>query len=216
MKSFLILVVFISSCKALRIADIVFDDESYEIINAFLGLHAKEYYYFDKFLLNGKFNNAYSGRYKYSKRFFKNADSICRTDTDTTRLKFFCPVAENYEVYENLLTDEDFNYIANKYREDKEPIPFNLNKITTDFVRLHSKEYYDKVSYTEYNPKFSVDEFPTIRIHGLYFTEDKQTAIVAYSIPSSITGSSGLAYVVFKKQRRIWWKYITTIQVSYS
>ncbi len=171
--------------------------------------------YIDKHVFNKNRINLFNGKYIQHKKHFSTYDSICRNDRDTTRLKFYCPLADGFKMYDDILTQKDLDFLLTKYgkEEKQDMILLEMDSILPKTVlKEHSKEYYDKIDYENYKEAASLNEFPSVQIDNIYFNENKQVAIIAYTllVPTNETVSN---FYILKKIDRIWWKPIGTFKL---
>ena len=198
------------SCKAQDYNKLKPDD--YEIINIFLN-NMKSYSYLDEKIISEKgLLKKFEGRFNYQLQFFTNADSICSHSKDTIKVKFYCPLAKTFEKYNNVLSDEDFEFLKKTYNNKEEIKIIKIKEIENTTIQEHSMRYYNNVNYKKFKVIPNFNEFPSIRIREIYYTKNKQVAIIAYGIKESYS-SGYLNYFILKKQKNIWWEPIGSIKL---
>lgn len=182
--------------------------EGYEVLNAFLYKDVG-YYYLDNIIEQKIYEKSFLHSYKGYIRLFNTADSVCNFSEDPVKLKFFCPLADAFKIYSGLLTDDNFLYFENRYSKessyDKHII--NFSNLENPMVKPHSKDYYIR---KEEKSK-DLQEFPSMHVWGIYFTEDRKTALVAYTYKKQDTSDGSLTYHILKKRKGIWWKPMVAI-----
>lgn len=191
------------SCKSQEKADLL-NKEDYEIINIFLE-NMEEYSFLDVNFLNRSFSSSFTNKFRYQNKFYRNADSICKTSKDTVKIKFYCPIADNLKRHYNVLNDNDLDYLLNNYKNSGRIIQMDLTEILRTDFNKHSEKYYSNVIYDKFSKNQVVNEFPSIRISNIYYNKDKDVAVVAYQIVTSITNID-TNYFILKKVRDVWWK----------
>lgn len=206
------MIVNIVSCKA-QDSPYGLRNENNEVLKVFL-TQQSTFSYVDRNFFNKNFSKHFSSSFKTNKRFYKNADSICRVSSDTTKLKFYCSLADSFKTHSLLLKDEDLDFLIRKYDKEKEAFMLNLDSLLFDTtLRQHSDNYYKKIDYNKYDGIPAINEFPSIRIYNLYFNESKNIAIVVYSIVSERINSTTLLYYLLEKKDGIWWKPLGSLKL---
>jgi len=208
----LVFLITVLSCKSQNTSTSNLDSVDLEVIELFLGQMGPEYYA-DKHLFYRNRIDLFSGKYRYHQQFYINADSICKNDKDTLRLKFYCPLADTFKKFDGLLNEEDLSFLRDKYDLKKEKIKISLDSMWQNvFVLKHSDDYYSQVNYNEYRGIPDINEFPSIQIENLYYNERRDVAIIAYAIVEG--PSQGVnSFFLFKKIRNIWWKPIGAFKI---
>jgi hypothetical protein len=214
MKQVFILIISLSiiSCKAQDVI-IELNNEEQEVLKIFL-MQQDLNSYVDNHFFNKNLVKRFNGNYRRHRKFYKNADSICKFSLDTTKLKFYCSLADSFKAHSFLLDDNNLNFLINKYDTEKGKYELNLDKLLSKTtLRKHSGKYYKKITYNKYDGIPNLNEFPSIRINNLYFNEEKDVAIVAYSIVSERINSATSGFYMLEKRDNIWWKPIGSIKL---
>ncbi|MBX2829463.1 MAG: hypothetical protein KTR22_14965 [Flavobacteriaceae bacterium] len=188
--------------------------DDYDMITIFLNQQEVNSYV-DMHVFKKNRINLFNGKYIQHKKYFSLYDSICRNDRDTTRLKFYCPLAHGFKMYQDVLTQKDLDYLLAKYgnQEKQDMTLLEMDSIMPKvMLNRHSKEYYDEIDYGDYGKMSTRNEFPSIQIDNIYFTERKEVAIIAYTliIPTNESVSN---FYILKKIDGIWWKPIGTFKL---
>lgn len=198
------LLVGLLSCKSQKSETNQFTETDYDVLDAFLQ-QFDQFHYVDKILYNHNLVTDFVNKFSYHQNFQKNADSICRNSEDITSRKIYCPIADKFAYYENLLNHNELKQIQKRYDKKGKSITLQIDSIISNsLVRKHSKEYYhnnDKAGM----PQKMASESPSIRILNLYYNENNSVAIVAFSISNSSSKTES-NYMFFKKMDEVWWK----------
>jgi len=202
------------SCKAQKNKLASITSEDYELINLLLH-HSKSYSFLDQNVLNKPYEVKFRGSYLKQKQLFLKAQEVCENEKDIERLKFYCPLADSFKKYNGLLTEEDFDYFVETYKKDQSDQVIDFKKLGNSTIQNHSQKYYKNIDYQNFKITPEINEYPSIRILGVYFTKDKQLALLAYINSTSYLGG-GVSYYIFKKQKNIWWKPIGAIALSHN
>jgi len=218
-KILIIIVILCFSCKAQNI-DYKLDREHDEILNAFINQKygLKNVFYLYKFIQQKKYTSSFEANYKKNLSNYKFNDSICRNSKDTLNLKFRCPYAFSLRKYVDLISNKDLKFFKNTYSKDeitKRKINTKELQNSIPLVLEHSDEFYSNYLKDNYKTKavFS-KELPSLVIDGLYFSKNKQIALIAHTMIESFHGG-GLAYSIMKKEDGIWWRLVGTIQITF-
>lgn len=195
-------------CKAQKI-NTKLSSEEYEVLSVFLKAQNIRGYV-NKFFLNKNEITMFTGRYDYNKKFYDAADSICKTSLDTTKLKFYCPLADKFKIYNHLLTEEDFIYMVSKYDKIGNQLTLDFKRLKLGrFLKEHSDKFYNQF-INDLNDSIMIDneEFPSIQINNLYFNKEKDVAIVSYMVvhKPKPNYSSTSGFYILKRLNNIWWK----------
>jgi len=170
--------------------------------------------YLDKHFFRKNLIKSFKSDYLRNKKFYGVADSICNKSTDSTKLKFYCPLADSFKLYDNLLINSDLNFLTNKYDKKEERNVININVLISETsIQKHSNEYYNKLDYNRYDGIPDLNEFPSIRINNIYFNEKKNVAIIAYSLVSERINSITSEFYLMEKKDNIWWKPLGNLKL---
>jgi len=189
MRCFIIIIFILtlSSCNSQNKEEIKLNHGNYEVLTVFLNTQRIDTY-LDKHFFKKNLIQLFYGKYQHHKKIFKNSDSICKFSRDTVQLKMSCQIAEAFKKYDNLLSQNDLDFLLKKY-ENKRKENIVLLEIDTIIsntsLREHSKEYYNKIKYDEYGGIPDIGEYPSVQIENVYFNQFKNVAIVAYSVITS-------------------------------
>ena len=138
---------------------------------------------------------------------FKESDSLCKNSKDSLIRKEKCKESFNLNKFNGLFSKNDFVYLVNSYQNSfKEDLFFDLkNEHLIPVIQNHSNEYY-------LSEGLNFNEVPSLKIKGIYFTEERNTALIAYALlPYSLRYN--VKYAILKKEDDIWWKYIGSISL---
>lgn len=167
------------------------------------------YHYVDTIISHKRFDFKFKDLFKANLKLYENANNFCNKGSNTEKLKFYCPLADALKKYENAFEEDDFVFFKKKYGEDGIEKKLDLSKIINSKIINQSNDYYS-------SQKTKIHEAPeqrgkTLKIIGIYYTEDKQTAVIAYE--NSFTDVKGeISFHILKKQKNIWWKSLGTLQ----
>lgn len=128
------------------------------------------------------------GKYQDHLKVYKNSDSICRNSKDIEKLKISCPIADSFQMYENLLSDEDISYFHGTYSHDEEFEKLNINRILNKSSMLVVEGNY-----------------PSLEILNIYYNRKGDLGIIAYRKNYNKNESESNFYIL-KKMKNIWWK----------
>lgn len=189
------------------------NDLDNELINVFLS-KVNPYSFLDKNITGKNRISLFIGKLKHHKRFYQNADSVCNSSQDTLKLKFFCPLADSFKDVANLIPEKDLYEMKFYYQRETKPKLLDVDYfIENNMVRKHSDKYYQEINHNNYHGGIlNSKEFPSIQIENVYYTNNKEVAIIVYNISSSQTNSS-IGFYLFKNIRNIWWKAIGPIKL---
>jgi hypothetical protein len=214
MKPFLFftfLLIFFSCKSQENFKKASLDNTDYKVLEVFLN-QMKISSYTEKHLFNRNFIKLFNGKYRQHKKTFKTSDSICKYSKDTLKLRIFCPLADTFKYYENILSEEDLNFLIKKYDKEEDIQIIDLKQISERTLILeHSNFYYDNIDYKKYGriPDYksisNFNEFPSIHIENIYYNKEKDVAIVAYSIADPLTHEA-VNFFILKQIKKIWWK----------
>lgn len=186
----------------------------YEIVSAFLNqeFNYNKTFYLNKFIVVENYSSKFEIDYKNELEFYRKSDSICKTSKDTLRLKLFCPAAFNRKKYKNLFSENDFNYFENNYKNARqEKLIIDIKKVLKTSVPTileHTEDYYlNRGNYNKSKLRLSKKEFPSMRIKGIYLTENNQIALVFYSMIEEKLPQRKF-YAILKKENEIWWRLV--------
>lgn len=213
-KIYLLLLLSVTSCKS-QVKTLIDNSEiDNEILTVFFN-SMKPYSYIDTNLQEINLINQFIGNYNYNIRFYKNADSICKNSDNFVKLKFYCPIADSFSKFYNILNKEDLVFLKKEYYTSNKLRIIELDTILSNTIPLlqHSKEYYEKVDYNSYLSLANIDEFPSIRILNIFYNEDKTVAIIPYRIIESPITHTKPSYFILKKIKNIWWKPIGNLKL---
>ena len=196
-KILIVILLLVSiSCKSQKENNLItLDKNDYEVINIFLGNLSKDNFrIIDSISGNNQILN-FTGRYLHHVKSFKRADSICRTSTDTLRLKISCPIANGLYRFNNVFSSEEIEDLKQKYNTSNQYENIDLNQITS-----FDSTYIDNQGLS------------SLRIDNLYYANGRNTAVVAYST-ISISNEIYTNFFVMEKIRNIWWKPIGSFKL---
>lgn len=104
--------------------------------------------------------------------------------------------------------------MVNKYDKKEERNVININSLISETsIHKHSNEYYNKLDYNRYDGIPDLNEFPSIRVNNIYFSEKKNVAIVAYSLVSERINSITSGFYLMEKKDNIWWKPLGNLKL---
>lgn len=191
-----------------------------DVLNAFLNqkYDFKSHFYLNKFIPQVKFNNNLQGNYLKRLKAYRVSDSICKNSSDTLSLKFNCPRAFYLKNYIDVLTEKDFKYLKHFYY--KKSIKSYIVDVeffsdsSLPIIKEHSDNFYESYKIEKNKESINYEELPSLEIKGIYFTQNKEIAVIAHSMKETSMGG-GLQYSIMKKENGIWWRYIGSFQLSY-
>lgn len=193
------------SCNAQKEV-IKFSYEQNEVLKTFLR-QQKLYTYVDKHFFNRNRIRRFVGDYKNNRRLYRVSDSVCKTSSDTIKLKFYCPISDSFKKNANLFTDNELNIMLKKYNIDNKKVLLELDTlISNTTLKEHSLEYYNQIDYSKFDGIPNLNEFPSIRIDNIYFNETKSAAVIAYTLVYERINSSSSGFYLLEKKDNIWWK----------
>ena len=199
----LVTIIFSCNCKSQDLININ-DNANSEILKVFLSSMPPQLY-LDKNFSGRNFIKYFNSKYRKHLNSFKKADSICKNSNEINVRKISCPLADSFKMYDTLLSEKDLDYLSTHYKKDIADETIDLEKlIENSRMQKHSEEFY-KRNYDEYFDEQDKTEFPSIRIENLYFNEEKNIAIIAYSIALSAKDSN-LNFFILTKKMNLWWK----------
>lgn len=201
----------IISCHTQNLS-IELDGEQKKVLNIFLQNQKRGFldkHYFKKNLIK-----KFKADYLRSTKLYNVADSICSESSDSKKLKFYCPIADSFKIYDSLLTNNDLNFLIGKYDRNEERNVFNIDVLIkgTNILK-HSDEYYRKIDYDRYDGVPDLNEFPSIRINNIYFNENHNIAIISYSLVSEQINSITSGFYLMEKKDNISWKPIGNLKI---
>ena len=206
----LLLSIVCFSCKAQTFNNELSERE-YEVLSALINQNNnyKDTFYLNKFIGQKKYPIRFRKNYEREVFFYKKADSICNNSKDLLELKLFCPSAYYRKEYLNLFSEKDLNYFEDTYKGEFNSSFIDLKKIPnlSPIVKEHSKEYYDRLNQNGANDSSLHKQFPSLEIHGIYFSKNNQIVVIAHSMILEKFGSR-LKYSVIKKEEGVWWRLI--------
>lgn len=208
------------SCKAQNSNSLKLNNEHYDVLNAFINqkYDFKEHFYLNKYITPRKYTIRFSGNYKRKLSVYKTSDSICRNSNDTLTLKFKCPMAFSLKKYIGLFSEKDLEYFKNTYKQDvSQKFIIDSKKMppALPIITEHSNDFYKVYLKDKRQARYSfLKESPSLEIQGIYFSENKKIALVAYTMVTSTMGG-GLAYSIMQKEDGVWWRLIGSIQITY-
>ena len=208
---FLIIYLTIISCNAQNLS-IELDKEEKEVLNVFLQNQKRGFldkHYFKKNLIK-----KFKGDYLRNIKLYNVADSVCNKSSDISKLKFYCPLADSFKTFVNLLSKNDLNFLVSKYDRNEKRNIINIDALIKGTKILkHSDEYYRKIDYSRYDGIPDLNEFPSIRVNNIYFNENQNIAIISYSIVSTQINSVISGFYLMEKKDNIWWKPIGNLKI---
>jgi len=207
----LIIVLSLAQCKTQQ-QDFAADSVKNDIYRAFLK-QMKPYSYLDKNFSNKNLIESFNSKYNLNKQMFKTSDSMCKNSTDLSQRKFYCSLADSFQVYDTLLSRKELGLLTIKYNKDSEKNLLDVDALIQDIpFRMHSEKFYEKINYGVYGGIPNLKEFPSIRIENLYFSSNKNIAIIAFSSVVSPTQVDTNFYILEKKNG-IWRKPIGAFKI---
>lgn len=210
--SFIALCIYFISCNAQE-KTITLNNDQTEVLKVFLK-QQEQYSYVDCHFFNKNLIKKFSRDYLYNREFFRISDSVCSSSADKTKLRFYCPLADSFKVFDKLLTEEDLKFLVKKYNYKKQKFIMNIDSlINNSSLRKHSKDYYAKIKYEKYDGIPELNEFPSIRINNLYFNKKNNVPIVVYSLVYNRVNSVISSFYILEKKNNIWWKPIGNLKI---
>jgi len=208
------------SCKAQNSNSLKLNNEHYDVLNAFINqkYDFKEHFYLNKYLTQKKYTGIFGANYIKNLSICRNSDSICKNSNDTLTLKFKCPMAFSLKKYIGLFSEKDLEYFKNTYKQDvSQKFIIDSKKMppALPIITEHSNDFYKVYLKDKRQARYSfLKESPSLEIQGIYFSENKKIALVAYTMVTSTMGG-GLAYSIMQKEDGVWWRLIGSIQITY-
>ncbi|WP_405379891.1 hypothetical protein [Maribacter sp. LLG6340-A2] len=178
----------ISSCAAQSSQEIRLNKTDYEIITIFINQMFPENFNLLSEVSGDNVIKRFIGKYQDHLKVYKNSDSICRNSKDIEKLKISCPIADSFQMYENLLSDEDISYFHGTYSHAQEFEKLNINRI------------FDKSSMLVVE-----GNYPSLEILNIYYNRKGDLGIIAYRKNYNKNESESNFYIL-KKMKNIWWK----------
>lgn len=178
----------ISSCAAQSSQEIKLNKTDYEIITIFINQMFPENFNLLSEVSGDNVIKRFIGKYQDHLKVYKNSDSICRNSKDIEKLKISCPIADSFQMYENLLSDEDISYFHGTYSHAQEFEKLNINRI------------FDKSSMLVVE-----GNYPSLEILNIYYNRKGDLGIIAYRKNYNKNESESNFYIL-KKMKNIWWK----------
>ena len=208
------------SCKAQNSNSLKLNNEHDDVLNAFINqkYDFKEHFYLNKYLTQKKYTGIFGANYIKNLSIYRNSDSICKNSNDTLTLKFKCPMAFSLKKYIGLFSEKDLEYFKNTYKQDvSQKFIIDSKKMppALPIITEHSNDFYKVYLKDKRQARYSfLKESPSLEIQGIYFSENKKIALVAYTMVTSTMGG-GLAYSIMQKEDGVWWRLIGSIQITY-
>lgn len=202
-----------SSCKAQgQYTKVDLSKKRLRILKAFVN---QEFSYRDSIYLNEdinqkSFSNKFRDKYLLLQTAYREADSICNNSLDTLSLKTNCSKAYNYKKYFGLFIAENLDFFEDTYKLGNIKKKVMLDIKDSNFIPTilnHTKKYYLG------NDTINFNEIPSLKIEGIYLSEENEHAIIAYKLfPYSIR--NGVKYGILKNEKNVWWRYIGSIRIN--
>lgn len=201
-------------CKAQKDNDsIQLRENHYVILNAFINqkYNHEKTIYINKNIVQKKYSSNFKIKYNKLLNIYKNADSICNSSFDTLSMRINCKKAYFNEKYVGLLEDTDLDFFEKTYnRNFKERQVIDTKKLIdiNPKITIHTENFYE-----EEHKNLNFKETPSLKIHGFYFSENKNLVLIAYMMfPLSLR--NGLEYGILKKEKGIWWRFIGSVGID--
>jgi len=211
MKQFIftLSILFFISCKAQMKNVQLSDNNQKEVLVEFLN---QEFSFRDSLYVKNRINiEDFSADFEYAYHRIlnrlKKSDSLCKNAVDSLIRKEKCKESFNLNKFKNLFSKDDFVYLVNSYQGRlKDELFFDLkNDYLIPKIKNHSNKYYQ-------SKELNFDEVPSLKIKGIYFTEKRNIALIAYSLtPYSLRYNA--KYAILKKEDNLWWRYIGSIRL---
>lgn len=178
----------ISSCAAQSSQETRLNKTDYEIITIFINQMFPENFNLLSEVSGDNVIKRFMGKYQDHLKVYKNSDSICRNSKDIEKLKISCPISDSFQMYENLLSDEDISHFYEKYSH---------NQI---FEKLNIDRILDKSSML-----IVEGNYPSLEILNIYYNSKGDLGIIAYR-KNYNKNESESNFFILKKMKNIWWK----------
>lgn len=191
---------FIATCKGQMHSAQQLSNTDYDVINQFL-LSTEKFSFLDKEIdANKELLDDFEGVYQYMQNFYSNTNEQCTTGKDLELIKMACPLADKFKKYHGLLASEDFANFKKKHNDSQTIMEIDFSKIDGQFSQQHSKGFYNSS-----NDIAQSNEFPSIQIHYILYSKNKEIATIVYQIIQS-HDTSYSDYFMLQKQDNVWWK----------
>lgn len=206
---FTFLILIFNSCAAQRENSFQeLNEVQYEVLTAFLTqeFNNRDSIYINKNGFQLEYSDEFERNYNILEKKHHKSDSLCKRSTDLVILKEKCFEAFNYEKFMQLFEINDFNYFKEKYNHsNKKEYIINLKIFPRLTIKIleHSDEYYSMKN-------LDLDEIPSLKIHGFYFTQNDEYVLLAYTLlPYSFRYNT--KYAILQRKDNAWWYYIGSI-----
>ncbi len=203
---FLIFVLNIS-CKSQKINNKDLINRKQEVLKAFINqnFNERDSLFFEKKIYQKKYSKKFNEKYNLIINTYKKSDSLCNSSNNIDVFKKQCHRAFNLKKIVSLFSQNELEYFMNTYSRDKENSVMQIDKVIPKIL-YRSKKFYNKKS-------LNFQEIPRLKIDGIYFSENNEYAIIAFSIfPLSLR--DGVKYGILKNEKDIWWRYVGSITLN--
>jgi hypothetical protein len=167
--------------------------------------------YINKNVVQKKYSSNFKIKYNKLLNIYKNADSICNSSLDTLSMRINCKKAYFNEKYVGLLEYTDLDFFEKTSNRNLKEIQVIDTKKLIDIspkITNHTENFYD-----EEHENLNFKETPSLKIHGFYFSENKNLVLIAYMMfPLSLR--NGLEYGILKKEKGFWWRLIGSVGID--
>ncbi len=193
-------------CSAQKLDSVNLTNEKHQVLTAFINqkVFQKDSLYLHEEVFQKKYSKKFTDSYKFVLEGYYKTDSLCKTSLDSLILSKNCSKSLYYrDNYVGLFSLDDLCFFENNYKEEEGSFmidPQDFSKTIPKILKPSQKK------------GLNLLETPRLKIYGIYFSKEKEYALISYSLlPWSLR--DGVIYGILKKGKRRW-EYISSLGIG--